>query len=287
MPKPSLEHIFKELLHIKPSFWARKRLRIRLWYKFMTMRIEQSFLATFLPKLATVSFALFMMVSAGWTSVYAYQSDHITSDNILYPIKVIGENIMLQLADTPSAKAEIYLSFAEKRAREVKLQVETQKTIDTNTVVAIDNNNKKAIIAAQNISDTTEKKVIEKKIVAASQEQVRTLRQVKAEAIKIVAEKQDIPLQSLSNEDIALGSGGSTTNSNSADSIDLPQSSASEQIIANSPELTAVDKVLTNTKLFIDTPVQDSRKSELPLTSTGTNMLEPQQEPVSLSSPQP
>lgn len=287
MLKPSLEHIFKELSHIKPSFWARKRLRIRLWYKFMTMRIEQSFLATFLPKLATVSFALFMMVSAGWTSVYAYQSDHITSDNILYPIKVIGENIMLRLAYTPSAKAEIYLSFAEKRAREVKLQVETQKTIDTNTVVAIDNNNKQAIIAAQSISDSSEKKVIEKKIVAASQEQVRTLRQVKAEAIKIVAEKQDISLQSLSNEDIALGSGGSTTNNDSADSIDLPQSSASEQIIANSPELTAVDKVLTNTKLFIDTPVQDSRKSELPLTSTGTSMLAPQQESVSLSSPQP
>ncbi len=287
MPKPSLEHIFKELSHIKPSFWARKRLRIRLWYKFMAMRVEQSFLATFLPKLATVSVALFMMVSAGWTSVYAYQSDHITSDNILYPIKVIGENIMLRLADTPSAKAEIYLSFAEKRAREVKLQVETQKTIDTNTVVAIDNNNKQAIIAAQSISDSTEKKVIEKKIVAASQEQVRTLRQVKAEAIKIVAEKQDISLQSLSNEDIALGSGGSTTNNDSADSIDLPQSSASEQIIANSPELTAVDKVLTNTKLFIDTPVQDSRKSELPLTSTGASMLVPQQESVSLSSPQP
>lgn len=287
MPKPSLEHIFKELSHIKPSIWARKRLRIRLWCKFMAMRMEESFIATFIPKLATISVALFMLASAGWTSVYAYQSDHITSNNILYPIKVIGENIMLRLADTPTAKAEIYLSFAEKRAREVKLQVETQKTIDTNTVVAIDNNNKQAIIAAQNISDTTEKKVIEKKIVAASQEQVRTLRQVKAEAIKIVAEKQDISLQSLSNEDIALGSGGSTTNNASANSIDLPQSSASEQIIANSPEIKAVDKVLSSTKLFIDTPVQDSRKFELPLTSTGTSMLAPQQESVSLSSPQP
>lgn len=287
MPKPSLEHIFKELSHIKPSFWARKRLRVRLWYKFLMMRIEHSLWAQVLPKIATACIAIFVLGTAGWTSVYAYQSDHITSDNILYPIKVIGEHIMLRLADTPADKAETYLALAEKRTREVKAQVEVQKTIDLNTVVAIDNNNKQAIIAAQSISDSTEKKVIEKKIVAASQEQVKTLRQVKAEAIKIEAEKKDIPLENLSKEDISLGSGGSTTNNDSADKLKLPTSSTSEQIIANSPEITVVDKVLSNTKHFIDIPVQDDHKRELPITSSGSSMLGIQQESVSLSTVQP
>lgn len=251
------------------------------------MRIEHSLWAQVLPKIATACVAIFVIGTAGWTSVYAYQSDHITSDNILYPIKVIGENIMLQLADTPADKAEAYLTFAEKRTREVKSQVETQRTIDLDTVVAIDNNNKQAIIAAQSISDTEEKKVIEKKIVAVSQEQVKTLRQVKAEAIKIEAEKKDISLEILSKEDISLGSGGSTTNNQSEDKLNLPNSSTSEQIIANSPEITSVDKVLNNTKHFIDVPVQNDHQKELPQTSSGSNMLVPQQESVSLSTDQP
>lgn len=287
MPKPSLEHIFKELSHIRPSFWARKRLRVRLWYKFLMMRIEQSLWAQLLPKVATACVAIFVLGTAGWTSVYAYQSDHITSDNILYPIKVIGEHIALRLADTPADKAETYLALAEKRTREVKTQVEVQKTIDLNTVVAIDSNNKQAIIAAQSISDSDEKKVIEKKIVAASQEQVKTLRQVKAEAIKIEAEKNDIPLETLSKEDISLGSGGSTTNNESANQLSLPSSSTSEQIIANSPEISVVDKVLSNTKHFIDIPVQDSHKQELPISSSGASMLGNQQESVSLSTDLP
>lgn len=287
MPKPSLEHIFKELSHIKPSLLARKRLRLRLWFKFLTMRIEHSLWAQLLPKVATACVAIFVIGTASWTTVYAYQSDHITSDNILYPIKVIGENIILQLAKTPADKAETYLSFAEKRTREVKSQVEIQKTIDPNTVAAIDNNNKQAIIAAQGISDSEEKKVIEKKIVAVSQEQVKTLRQVKAEAIKIEAEKKDIPLEILSKEDISLGSGGSTTNNQSENKLELPQSSTSEQIVANSPEISVVDKVLSNTKHFIDIPVKDDHKQELPETSSGSSMPGTQQESVSLSTDQP
>jgi DNA gyrase/topoisomerase IV subunit A len=287
MPKPSLEHIFKELSHIKPSLLARKRLRLRLWFKFLTMRIEHSLWAQLLPKVATACVAIFVIGTASWTTVYAYQSDHITSDNILYPIKVIGENIILQLAKTPADKAETYLSFAEKRTREVKSQVEIQKTIDPNTVVAIDNNNKQALIAAQSISDSEEKKVIEKKIVAVSQEQVKTLRLVKAEAIKIEAEKKDIPLEILSKEDISLGSGGSTTNNQSENKLELPQSSTSEQIVANSPEISVVDKVLSNTKHFIDIPVKDDHKQELPETSSGSSMPGTQQESVSLSTDQP
>ena len=251
------------------------------------MRIEHSLWAQLLPKVATACVAIFVIGTASWTTVYAYQSDHITSDNILYPIKVIGENIILQLAKTPADKAETYLSFAEKRTREVKSQVEIQKTIDPNTVAAIDNNNKQAIIAAQGISDSEEKKVIEKKIVAVSQEQVKTLRQVKAEAIKIEAEKKDIPLEILSKEDISLGSGGSTTNNQSENKLELPQSSTSEQIVANSPEISVVDKVLSNTKHFIDIPVKDDHKQELPETSSGSSMPGTQQESVSLSTDQP
>lgn len=287
MPKQLPEHIFKELSHIRPSFLARKRLRLRLWWKFMAMRMESNLLAQMVPKFAAASFAICILATVGWTSVYAYQSDHITSDNILYPLKVIGENIMIRLANSPAAKAQVYLSFAEKRTREVKLQVETQKVIDPNTVVAIEANNKQAIIAAQNIMDTSEKKVIEKKIVAASQEQIKTLRQVKAEGIKIVAEKKDIPLQKLSNEDISLGSGGSTTNNNTEATVELPSTSASAQIIASSPELSVVDQVLTNTKQFVDTPIQDDHNAELPRTSSGASMLMSPQESVSLSSLQP
>ncbi len=285
MPKLSPEHIFKELSHIKPSFWARKRLRMRLWWRFVQMRLEQTGWGQILPSLATASVVVLVLGTASFTSVYAYQSDDITPDNILYPVKVIGENIMLQLANSPAAKAETYLTFAQKRVREVKLQVENQKTIDPDTVNAIETNSKQAIIVAQNISDTTEKKAIEKKIVAASQEQIKTLRQVKAEGIKIVAEKKAIPLADLSNQDISLGSGGSITNNTDENTVSLP--TTSDQIVANSPELSAVDKVLTNTKEFIDTPVQDAHAQELPLTSSGASIIDRQQEPVSLSSGQP
>lgn len=253
MIKKSLEPNFKELSHIKPPLWAKQRLRLRLWFRFMSMRFKTSNAALWMPRLAPVAFSLVILVAIGSTSVYAYQSNQVTTTNILYPLKVAGESLVIAMTNDPSAKAELYLSLAQKRTEETQHQITTSKTIDTGTLVAIETNNKHAMLVAQTITDTTEKKAIENKIVASSRQQVQTLREVKAEGIKIAAAQQSIPLQSISKEDISLGSNSVSNNIDT--NLPLPTTTLSEQIVASTPELQVVETILTNTQKFTETTI--------------------------------
>lgn len=282
-----LEHNFRELSRQKPPFLAKTRLRARLWWKFLRMQLDAGKgVFSLVGRRFAVSFvALIAASSVGFTSIYAYHSDDVTAFNILYPIKQTLETWTLAVAQTPAEKAQIHLDLAQKRAREVKKQIETSKKIDPATVVAIKSNTEQALVAAELITNNEEKKELTEQIAASSANQITALKEVKAEGIKIVAEENDIPLKELSKSEISLGAPNAVSSVIVTPEPTVEPVITSEKLVATVPELQIVENILKETQKLTET--KENKETKDPATATGAVVLGSPLESVSLSSNSP
>ncbi|MBI4835709.1 MAG: hypothetical protein HY817_00455 [Candidatus Abawacabacteria bacterium] len=282
----------KELSKLRPPFLAKARLRWRLWRHYLQLRKEQG--SVFLSLSRAVAFgslAVIIASSIGLTTIYAYRSDEVTTFNTLYPVKHTLENWALAITQSPLDKAQMYLELATKRSREAKTQVQQNQKVDPHTLAAITSNNTQALIATKSIEDSKVRKEMEQKIIATSQEQVITLKEVKAASIKIAAEAREISIEEIAKKDISLGTpdiGANPQNTNEEIRLnDMP--TTSETLIAETPELKLVEEVINETKKLTnespvseETPsISEGRKSST--TASGANILDSQLESVSLS----
>ncbi len=284
----SLEHNFRELSRQKPPFLAKTRLRARLWWKFMGMQLsEGKNIFSLIGTRFAVSFvALIAASSLGFTSIYAYHSDEVTAFNFLYPVKQTLEAWVLAVAQTPTEKAQIHMDLANKRTREVKKIIKNNKKIDSATVIAIKSNNEQAVVAADQITNADEKKIITDQIAATSEVQVDTLKEVRAEGIKIAAEEKDISLTELSKPEISLGSSDQIIATSIIEESVQESENTPEKIVASVPELQVVDNVLSETKKLTNTP-EIKKDPKNPETSTGAIVIGSPLESVSLSTNSP
>ena len=108
----------------------------------------------------------------------------------------------------------------------------------------------------------------------------------------MVAESQSIPLENIAKQDISLGTPEVVKNGeDSGKEIQLGIStSTSETIIASTPELKLVDNILNETKKFTDEKIVEASLDKnvqqtkgAVETATGTTLLDPQSEGVSVS----
>lgn len=271
---------------------AKLRIRYRLWRHFRKLRKDQgSVFLQFSRAIAICSIIAVVASTIGLTSIYAYRSDDVTVFDVLYPLKQTIENWTIAATQDPLEKAQAYLDIANKRSKEVQKQLESKQKIALSTVADIKTNNDQAVIAAQQITNPQDRQEIERNIVAASNEQVSTLKEVKAAGIKIAAKAKDISLQQIAKQDISLGT---PENGKKEDDDDVQLNSVaslSATLIASTPELQLVDSVLNDSKKRTDQKIVeetiDSPIIDTPKTSTGASTLDHPTESVSLSSDLP
>lgn len=77
---------------------------------------------------AAVALVIVLLVTVGASS-YAYASDDVLPDSILYPVKETIENLEEHLAVTDAQKKEVLVRHQERRLQEAKMLIDQQKPL--------------------------------------------------------------------------------------------------------------------------------------------------------------
>jgi len=116
---------------IAPSPELKARVRYDLQLKMAAVgKPRRASWLSLQPRWATTMIAVMFVFVLGGGAVLA--ADSSMPGSLLYPIKILTENISLKLAGSDIEKAELSLTFADRRVEEMNYLIENDKLNDTN-----------------------------------------------------------------------------------------------------------------------------------------------------------
>ncbi|HWQ99711.1 MAG TPA: DUF5667 domain-containing protein [Candidatus Methylomirabilis sp.] len=127
------------------------------------------------PIAATVSVAT--MLGAG-TAAYAYTSDDVLPDHLLYPVREQVERMEQAVASSPEKRAAVQLKQLKKRTREMEMMAAKKRMISQPHVERFTNGFDQAVRAGDELSNG-ERARFDEALSAVEQTQVRVLERMK------------------------------------------------------------------------------------------------------------
>lgn len=186
---------------MKPSLRLRARMAIKIWWAgacehyMLGVRFR-----TFAPRIAATVVSLGIIFVVGTTSIYAYSRDKVTRGDMLYPIKLLIEELRIQVSFTPEQKTQTYLSLAHRRTAEAKIKAK-EGHIDAVTLSAAKQNQLKAVEAARSIESQENKEEAKTQIAVAASTQSINLETVKEAGVNLEASAKELEVLSDSLND--------------------------------------------------------------------------------------
>ncbi len=106
---------------------------------------------SWLPRLAVIlAVVLFALSSIGGT-VYAAQGS--LPDDLLYPVKILVEDIQVGLETDPEDRLDLYASFASRRLQEIQAQIAAGEEVSEKALALLDKHTQKMLEQAAELDD--------------------------------------------------------------------------------------------------------------------------------------
>ena len=134
----------------------------------------------FATKIISAVLAVVVSLSAVGGGAAVAASGSIPGD-VLYPVKLTGEDLRLSLASTPEAQVALSLQFADQRVAEIRAMVGRERQVPDTVVTRMEQHIFRAMNQAARASDEEMPGLLER-IMQRTQAQVQALEQLRARA---------------------------------------------------------------------------------------------------------
>jgi hypothetical protein len=104
-----------------------------------------------IPRLAGVLIALLAAFFSIGGTVYASQAS--LPDDLLYPVKILIEDIQVELEADPEDKIDLYVSFASRRMQEIQAQVEAGEEVSEKALQLLEKHTQKMLQEAAQLGE--------------------------------------------------------------------------------------------------------------------------------------
>jgi hypothetical protein len=106
---------------------------------------------SWIPRLAGVLAAVLLALFSIGGTVYASQAS--LPDDLLYPVKILTEDIQVSLETDPEDKLDLHVSFASRRLQEIQAQVEAGEEVSEKALRLLDKHTQKMLQEAAQMGE--------------------------------------------------------------------------------------------------------------------------------------